>query len=119
MTAGPLDRVRSDPRVVALDAEGALEFAKREAPGLLLLPGVVARAEVPDVAVVLGELAVRFPGLRLAVADGDEATLKARFGLPGFPALLFVRDGEVKTALARMHSWSTYESAARALGGAS
>ena len=65
---------------------------------------------------VLGELATRFPCFRVGIApEGDEATMRARFGVTAFPALLFVRGGEVVTSIARMQAWLTYESAARAL----
>lgn len=112
----PLERLRLQSSVTTVDADGAAAFAHDAAAGVLLLPGDPTRPEVTDVAVVLGELAGRFPGLRVAVAhEGHEPAMRAHFGVRSFPALLFVKGGEVVTTLTRMQSWSTYADAARAL----
>lgn len=112
----PLERLRLQRSVASVDTDGASVFAGAAAAGMLLLPGDPTRPEVTDVAVVVGELAERFPRLRVAVAqEGDEAAMRARFGVKNFPALLFVRGGEVVKTLARMQSWSTYEDSARAV----
>ena len=112
----PLERLRDRHAVTAVDIDGATAFTRDAAPGVLLLPGDPTRPELTDVAVVLGELATRFPRFRLGIApEGDAAAMRVRFGVTAFPALLFVRGGEVVTAIARMQAWSAYERAARAL----
>jgi hydrogenase-1 operon protein HyaE len=112
----PLERLQHHARIEALDADGLAAFAHVPAPGLLLVPGDPSRPEATDVAVVLGELAERFPRLRVAVApEGHEQAMRAQLGVTAFPALLFVKGGRVVTTLARMQAWSAYESAAREL----
>jgi len=112
----PLERLLEREHVTAVDAAGAAAFTREAAAGLLLLPGDPSRPEVIDVAVVMGELKEKFPALRVAVAPvGAEPEMRASFGVTTFPSLLFVRGGEVRTRLARMQAWSTYEGAALAL----
>jgi hydrogenase-1 operon protein HyaE len=112
----PLDRLARDQRVSNVDADGALAFAREPAPGVLLLPGDPTRPEVVDVAVVMSELLSTHPALRYGVAPvGDEPAMRERFGVTSFPALLFVKNGEVAKVLARMQTWSTYEGAASAI----
>jgi hydrogenase-1 operon protein HyaE len=112
----PLERLLTSGHAAAVDVDGAAAFAREPTAGLLLLPGDPSRPEVVDVAVVLGELAEKFPRLRVAVVrDGEEPTMRAWFGVTTFPSLLFVRGGDVVTRLARMQPWSTYEDAAIAL----
>jgi hypothetical protein len=115
----PLERLRTLSTITEVDPEHASAFVRDPLPGMLLIPGDPLRPEVNDVAVVLTELVERFPAIRVAVASiGQEATMRGRFGVAAFPALLFVKGGEVVTALSRMQAWSAYETAARALGGA-
>jgi len=116
----PLEKLTRRPAVTTVDSEGAVAFTKTPAPGLLLLPGEPSRPEVTDVAVVVIELSERHPELRLGVARvGDEAAMRERFGVTTFPALLFVRNGEVVRAVSRMQSWATYMSAVAMLEGRS
>lgn len=108
----PLDRLMQRTDVVTVDPDGAVAFAAGAGPGVLLLPGDPTRPEVIDLAVVMGELEGRHPGLRLAVARvGEEPALRERLPVTAFPSLVFVRDGGVAKVLSRMQSWSTYADA--------
>jgi hydrogenase-1 operon protein HyaE len=66
--------------------------------------------EALDVAVVLPELQVAFPGRFQvgAVERHDEEAMARRFGVQRWPALVFLRDGAYVTCVAGMHDWTAY-----------
>jgi hydrogenase-1 operon protein HyaE len=67
-------------------------------------------AETRDVAVVLPELVKAFAGrLRPAVVSRTaERELQKRFGFARWPALVFVREGELVGTLTGIHDWDVY-----------
>jgi hydrogenase-1 operon protein HyaE len=73
--------------------------------------------ESADVAVILPEL-VRALGGRFrtaVVARAAERTLQKRFGFARWPALVFVRDGDLVGSITGMHDWDEFVQRAVAL----
>ncbi len=66
--------------------------------------------ECLDVAVVLPQLLVAFPGrLRVVVADGETAQVaQARYGFTRWPSLVFLRDGQYVGAISGMQDWPAF-----------
>lgn len=66
--------------------------------------------ESADVAVILPELLAAFPGrLRGAViARAAERELQKRFGFARWPALVFVRDGDIVGTITGIHDWDDF-----------
>lgn len=66
--------------------------------------------ESADVAVILPELMQALPGrFRAAVVDrASERALQKRFGFARWPALVFVRNGDVVGAITGMHDWDEF-----------
>lgn len=73
--------------------------------------------ESADVAVILPELVEALRGrFRTAVVDrASERTLQKRFGFARWPALVFVRDGDLVGAITGMHDWDEFIQRAVAL----
>jgi hydrogenase-1 operon protein HyaE len=73
--------------------------------------------ESADVAVILPELATALRGrFRTAVVDrASERALQKRFGFARWPALVFVRNGDVVGAITGMHDWDEFIQKAAAL----
>lgn len=67
-------------------------------------------AETLDVAVVLPEIINAFAGrLRPAVVSREaERELQKRFGFARWPALVFVRGGELVGTITGIHDWDAY-----------
>lgn len=66
--------------------------------------------ESADVAVILPELMQALPGrFRAAVVErASERALQKRFGFARWPALVFVRGGDVVGAITSMHDWDEF-----------
>ena len=66
--------------------------------------------ETADVAVILPELMQAMPGrFRAAVvARASERELQKRFGFARWPALVFVRGGDLIGAITGMHDWDEF-----------
>jgi hydrogenase-1 operon protein HyaE len=66
--------------------------------------------ESADVAVVLPELMQSLPGrFRAAVVErAAERALQKRFGFARWPALVFVRSGDVVGTITGMHDWDEF-----------
>lgn len=66
--------------------------------------------ESADVAVILPELMQALRGrFRAAVVERDsERALQKRFGFARWPALVFVRDGDVVGSITGMHDWDQF-----------
>jgi len=66
--------------------------------------------ESADVAVILPELMQALPGRFRAAVVGRaaERALQKRFGFARWPALVFVRDGELVGAITGMHEWGEF-----------
>jgi len=77
---------------------------------LLFTENPLQYPESADVAVVLPELMRAFPGrFRAAlVARVSERELQKRFGFARWPALVFVRDGDLVGAITGMHDWDEF-----------
>lgn len=91
-------------------AQTAIETASGD--WILLLAGdPAARPEVADLAVILPELVKGRTGtLRFAVIDREaEDALAAQYDVLVRPALVFLRDGQVKGAVPRIKDWAFYE----------
>jgi len=66
--------------------------------------------ESADVAVILPELMQALPGrFRAAIVErASERALQKRFGFARWPALVFVRGGDVVGAITGMHDWGEF-----------
>lgn len=72
--------------------------------------------ENSDVAVVVPELLKSFPSIRAAVAEPQAvAALSLLYGVDTFPALVLLRNGEVRQRLARIQPWGVYQQQLQAL----
>jgi hypothetical protein len=84
-------------------------------PRVLFLTGdTIQRPEAGDVAVVMREI-MRGPEgerVRLGVVDRrDEEPVMKKFGVVVLPAVVMIRDGQVKEIVARMRDWQVYTQA--------
>jgi len=109
-----------------LDEFGLAEVGSGDVDAFLSVPGdaVLFFTEDPkqypesaDVAVILPELMQALPGrFRSAVvARASERALQKRFGFARWPALVFVRDGDLVGAITGMHEWGEFVQKAAAL----
>lgn len=103
------------PEVGAADVDAFLT-----APGdaaLLFTGDLRQHPESGDVAVILPELMKAFRGrFRAAVvARASERELQKRFGFARWPALVFVRCGELVGAITGMHDWEEFVARVREL----
>jgi hydrogenase-1 operon protein HyaE len=73
--------------------------------------------ESADVAVILPELIRALPGrFRAAVVErASERALQKRFGFARWPALVFLRGGDLVGAVTGMHDWDDFLSRVREL----
>jgi thioredoxin-like negative regulator of GroEL len=114
----PLERLTRDTAMLTLDEVDA--FFARPGWALVVVTGDVSqRAEAQDLAVVTRELRARAPaGTSVGVlSTREEDAVKQRFSLAAVPALLFVKEGRVVSAVQRMQDWSVYTRAADVLWG--
>ena len=96
------------PEVGAADVDAFLA-----APGeavLFFTEDPKQHPETADVAVILPELMQAMPGrIRAAVvARASERELQKRFGFARWPALVFVRGGDLVGAITGMHDWDEF-----------
>jgi hydrogenase-1 operon protein HyaE len=113
MMLRPLERLAREATPVSL--EDAAGFLAQLGWSLVLLSGDASqRAEAQDLAVVVHELLDRAPkGTRVGlVTDVDEAKVRGAFHVPALPALLWVRDGQVLSTIAKIQDWAVYARAA-------
>jgi len=105
---------------------GAPELGADDVDAFLAAPGDVVLfftedpkqyPESADVAVILPELIRSLPGgFRTAgVERASERILQKRFGFARWPALVFVRNGDVVGAITGMHDWNEFVQKAREL----
>lgn len=103
------------PEVGAADVDAFLA-----APGeavLFFTEDPKQHPESSDVAVILPELMQAMPGrFRAAVvARASERELQKRFGFARWPALVFVRSGDLVGAITGMHDWDEFVARVREL----
>jgi hydrogenase-1 operon protein HyaE len=94
-----------------VDASSVDEFLAEPVDAVLFFTeNPETNAETRDVAVVLPEIVKAFAGrLRPAVVSrAAERELQKRFGFARWPALVFVREGELVGTLTSIHDWSVY-----------
>jgi hydrogenase-1 operon protein HyaE len=84
---------------------------------LLFTEDLTKHPESGDVAVILPEIMRVFPGrFRAAVVErASERELQKRFGFARWPALVFVRSGELVGAITGMHDWEEFVARVREL----
>ncbi|MCU0701901.1 MAG: thioredoxin domain-containing protein [Myxococcaceae bacterium] len=114
MSTSPLERLVSHGGT-RLDAATVDGFLANKGPALVLFTGDPKhRAEAQDVAVVAQELA-RNAGTDVSIGvvdvEGDQA-LQQRFGVSVFPSVVFLRDGQKVSMVARVQDWAVYAQAA-------
>ena len=107
-----IDRLTSELDWPHLETEGEiLAWLSRPGFHVLFVPGDAQRnLESADVAVILPELMQALRGrFRAAVVERDsERALQKRFGFARWPALVFVRDGDVVGSITGMHDWDQF-----------
>ncbi len=113
-----LERLVRECGVPEVGSEGIDEFLA--APGNAVLFFTEDPKQYPesaDVAVILPELMQAMPGrFRTALVErASERALQKRFGFARWPALVFVRDGELVGAITGMHDWDEFIQKAAAL----
>lgn len=110
----PLQRLLETGAGTRLDADTVEPFLAQPGLALILFTGNAdQRPEAQDVVVVGQELA-RLAGVpvRLGVVDVEsDQALNTRFGVSVFPTLVFVRDGQKLSLVARMQDWEVYAQA--------
>ncbi len=114
MSVSPLSRLVSQ-RGVEVSASTVDTFLEARGPALLVFTGdPKLRAEAQDVAIVAQEL-VKQAGevpVGLVVEEGD-VTLQQRFGVTVFPSVVFLRDGQRVSLVAKVQDWAVYSRAAQ------
>lgn len=101
------------------DASAAAFGAEPGAALLVFLEDPQRVRETLDLAVIVPELALAFPGrFRVGVVlPGEARTLQGRYGLRRFPACVIVRDGSYLGAIEGLRTWDEYTSGIAALLG--
>ncbi|MEW5890633.1 MAG: hydrogenase [Pseudomonadota bacterium] len=106
-----IERLVSQHGAVWVDTRSIDAFLATPGDRVLFFAGDPVRfPECLDVAVVLPELQLAFPG-RFAVGvvrREEEDALARRFGSQRWPALVFLRDGRYVTTIAGMLDWDVY-----------
>lgn len=115
MSTSPLERLVKNGGTRLSD--GTVDaFLSARGPSLVLFTGDPKhRAEAQDVAVVAQEL-VRATGqaVPIGVVDVEGAqALQQRFGVSVFPSVVFLRDGQKVSMVARVQDWAVYAQAAQ------
>jgi hydrogenase-1 operon protein HyaE len=107
--ASPLQRL-VEGNGVAVTTATVEGFVAERGPAVLLFTGdPKQRGEAQDIAVVAGELARQVPGLRIGVVPWEtEEELKGQFTVTAVPTMIFLQDGKVRSALARLQDWAVY-----------
>lgn len=113
-----LERLVTECGVPEVDSASVDAFLS--APGdavLFFAENLVQYPESADVAVVLPELMRAFGGrFRAAlVARVSERELQKRFGFARWPALVFVRDGDLVGTITGIHDWDEFVARVRAM----
>ena len=106
-----IERLLADFGLPEVDTAGVDSFLA--APGdavLLFTEDPKKYPESADVAVILPELMKAFAGrFRAAVvARGSERELQKRFGFARWPALVFLRGGDIVGTLTGVHDWDEF-----------
>jgi hypothetical protein len=114
-----VERFRTTEGVKPVSAPELESYLSAESPGLLVILGNhQRRPEASDVAVVMRDVALAAPGLRIGVVvDEDAAAAKQVLGAKKEPVVAAVRDGEVKRLLEGMQDWAVYAATVRELVG--
>lgn len=113
-----LERLVSDLGIPEVDSESVNDFLA--APGdavLFFAENPVQYPESADVAVILPEL-VRAFGSRFRaalVSRTSERELQKRFGFARWPALVFMRGGDLVGTITGVHDWDEFVSKVGAL----
>lgn len=115
MSTSPLERLVKNGGTRLSDST-VDTFLSARGPALVLFTGDPKhRAEAQDVAVVAQEL-VRATGQQVPVGvvdvEGAQA-LQQRFGVSVFPSVVFLRDGQKVSLVARVQDWAVYAQAAQ------
>ena len=101
-----------------VDADGFAAFTQREGRTLLVfLEDPVRYRETLDLAVIVPELALAFPGrFAVGVLLPDDARREAvRYGFRRWPALVMLADGKYVGAIVGLRNWDEYISETEAL----
>lgn len=93
-----------------LDADSLDAFIEAQPYSVLFFAEDPARfPESLDVAVILPELAKRFPQLTPAIITArDERALQGRYGFTAWPTLVFLKKGRYLGALSKVRNWDEY-----------
>lgn len=112
-----IDRLVREQGLPVLDRDGVGAFARQQEYCVLcFFNDPKANPENFDVAVILPEILKAFPAIRGAIIDPQAAAqLIGEYGVGAFPALVFLCKGQVRSLLARVHSWSEYHAHSRQL----
>lgn len=111
MSQALIDMLLRDTDCARVDGRSLDQFLAAPGAAVLFVAGFNAkRSETGDVAVVLRELLLDFPGrLRGAlVAAETEPTVQTRFKAPVVPCLIVLRDGEAVAKLSGIKDWDDY-----------
>lgn len=106
-----IDRLVDELRYPRLDTSNMDAILAAEGERVLFLTGDPAKnLETNDVAVILPELQRAFAGrLNPVVVDRSvEQSLRERFDIWPVPSLIFLKDGEMRGAIAKVRDWSDY-----------
>lgn len=106
-----IDRLVDELHYPRVDADNLNDILTEAGERVLFLTGDPAKnLETNDLAVILPELQRAFAGrLNPAVVDRSiEQSLKERFDIWPVPSLIFLKDGEMRGAIAKVRDWADY-----------
>lgn len=107
----PVRRLVRDFGARWVSVDTAQDWAAQGGDRVLLLAGDAVRfPEGQDVAAILPELMLAFPGrFHVGVVPREqEDAVAERYGSQRWPTLLFLREGSYVTAIAGMQDWDVY-----------
>jgi hydrogenase-1 operon protein HyaE len=112
MTHPLIDRLSTELGWPVLDNDNDItEFTRRDGAHVIFVPGDAARnLETGDVAVILPELKMAFQGKFDCAVASDAVETKLREGVKVLktPSLLFYRDGQFVSGIAKVRDWDEY-----------
>ncbi len=111
MSQALIDMLLRDTDCARVDGRSLDGFLNTPGAAVLFVAGFNAkRGETGDVAVVLRELLLDFPGTLRGglVAAEAEPTVQTRFKAPVVPCLIVLRDGEPVAKLPGIKDWEDY-----------